>query len=419
MDYQIEAISHSFYNAKKHTNPKNRTKGLMFNLRRGNEYYEYRAQEVYAESIRLVCSNAYRKSQEINELTGKPKQLCSATIKAIPLSDRIPIRPKGERASGSQKLYEIDPDIPWNILKDPANWTLAHNHSARCENSIDENGQCRLMKHSEYCKPGGSSKNSEFRPLQREARQRITALGEANIERAPRDVIKSGLEAIPELVNQDGVLVANAPELRGIRKRNERAALKHIRGQVNLIPGSDIPQRYEKMSIDYPMTFAGNQILQRRDMKYIHIEQNMILFFLEDDLRLINDERCFFDGTFKACAYSKEYYQLVTIAIKMESADSNRSFAYPVVRALLANKQEATYDQFWSNVKKHFERAFPESELNISKIHMDQVSFEFSPGIDSLGSETRVRESIPQGPRLESGNRFLRVQDSLLIIFFT
>ena len=374
MDYEIEAISHSNYNAKKHTNPKNRTKGMMFNLRTGNEYFEYRATEVYAESVRLVCSNAYKKSQEINEETGKPKQLCSATIKAIPKSDRIPIREKGQRASGSQKLFEIDPDITWSILSDPTNWTLAHNHTVRCENSIDENGKCRLMKHSDYCRPGGSSKNSQFRPLQREARQKITALGEANIERPPREVIKSSLETIPELVNEDGVLVANAPELRGIKKRNERAALKHIRGQVNLIPGSEVPQRYESMTIDYPITVAGNQILQRKKIKFIHVEEDMILFFLEEDLRLLNDERCFVDGTFKACAYSKEYYQLVTIAIKMESADSNRSFAYPVVRALLANKREVTYDKLWGNIKKHFERIFPESQLNISKIHMDQVS---------------------------------------------
>ena len=131
------------------------------------------------------------------------------------------------------------------------------------------------------------------------------------------------------------------------------------------------------MTIDYPITVAGNQILQRRDIKFIHIEEEMILFFLEDDLRLLNDERCFVDGTFKACAYSKEYYQLLTVAVKMESQDSNRSFAYPVVRALLANKQEVTYDQFWNNIKKHFERIFPESQLNIAKIHMDQVSLNF------------------------------------------
>lgn len=219
MNYQIEAISHSFYNGKQHTNSKNRTKGMMFNIRKGTEYYEYRTQEVYAGSVRLVCTNAYKKSQEINEQTGKPKQLCSATMKAIPSSERIPITQKGERATGSQKLFEIDPNIPWSILSDPQNWTLAHNHSARCDDSIDENGQCRLMKHSEYCKPGGSSKNSAFRPLQREARRKITTLGEANIDQAPRVIVKTGLETIPELVNQDGVLVANAPELRGIRKK--------------------------------------------------------------------------------------------------------------------------------------------------------------------------------------------------------
>ena len=373
MNFEITAITHSFYNAKRHKNEKNRNRGLIFNLRRENEYFEYRLQEVYAESVRLVCSNAHKKSEQINEKTGKPMQLCSATMKAIPSKNTIPIKEKGQRASGSQKLYEIDPEVPWEVLSNVANWTLVHTHTARCENSIDENGLCRLLKHSDYCRPGGSSKNSAYRPLQRQARQKVTALGESNTDRPPRDVIKSSLETIPELVNEDGVLVANAAELRGIKKRNEKAAIKHIRGQANLIPGSEVPQRYESMTIDYPVTVAGNQILQRRNMKFIHIEENMILFFLDEDLRLLNDNRCFIDGTFKACAYSRDYYQLVTIAVKMESEDGNRSFAYPVVRALLPDKKERTYDKLWDNIKEHFRRVFPESELNIAKAHIDQV----------------------------------------------
>ena len=55
-----------------------------------------------------------------------------------------------------------------------------------------------------------------------------------------------------ELDLKRGHLVANAPELRGIKRKNEKRSLHHIRGKENLIPGTEIAQRYEFMEIDYP-----------------------------------------------------------------------------------------------------------------------------------------------------------------------
>ena len=280
----------------------------------------------------------------------------------------IPIREKGTKKSG-QKLYEIDPDVPWETLSDKTNWRLDHAHRRTCEDSVDENSLCDVTRHPDSCK--NRSRNDPHRHLQRETRRKVSRSGETHIERPVKRIVNEALATIPELVDEQNQLVANAPELRGIKKNNEKRAVTYIRGNANLIPGSDIPERFGTMVVDYPTIVAGNQVIQRKEATFIHIETDMIFFFLDDDLRLIHDGRVFMDGTFRVCAYAKGYYQLMTISIKYESDDKERSFCYPVVRVLVKDQTQATYEALFTNLKKHF-RAIYETELKFDKVHMDQ-----------------------------------------------
>ena len=266
-------------------------------------------------------------------------------------------------------MYEIDPDVSWEVLSDKSNWTLGHDHRRTCEGSVDENELCDVTRHAENCKQ--RVMNDPNRNLQRETRMKVSRSGERHIERTAKRIVDDALATIPEMVDERHQLVANAPELRGIKKSNEKRAVNYIRGQANLLPGSDIPERFGTMTVDYPMTVAGNQVIQRKEAKFIHIERDMIFFYLQDDLRLIHDGRIFVDGTFRVCAYAKGYYQLITIAIKYESPDKEKSFCYPVVRVLVKDQSQETYENLFGHLKRHFQEIF-ETELQFDKVHMDQ-----------------------------------------------
>ena len=275
---------------------------------------------------------------------------------------------KGTKKSG-QKLYEIDPDVSWAVLSDPTNWTLDHSHRRSCEASVDENNLCDVTRHPDNCKQ--RIRNDPNRNLQRETRMKVSRSGETHIERTASRIVNDALATIPEMVDERHQLVANAPELRGIKKNNEKRAVNYIRGQTNLLPGTEIPERFEKMTVDYPMIVAGNQVIQRKEAKFIHVERDMIFFFLDDDLRLIHDARIFVDGTFRVTAYAKGYYQLITIAVKYESPDKAKTFCYPVVRVLVKDQKQETYEAMFGHLKRHF-HAIYETELEFDKVHMDQ-----------------------------------------------
>ena len=312
------------------------------------------------EGLRIKCSSAH--------ITGEDKKpICSAALRATP-NLLIPIVEKGIKKSG-QKLYEIDPDVSWEVLSDPTNWTLEHSHRRTCEDSVDENGHCDVTRHPDNCRQ--RIRNDPHRNLQRETRMKVSRSGETHIERTASRIVNDALSTIPEMVDERHQLVANAPELRGIKKNNEKRAVNYIRGQTNLLPGTQIPERLERMTVDYPMTVAGNQVIQRKEAKFIHIERDMIFFFLDDDLRLIHDARVFVDGTFRVAAYAKGYYQLITIAIKYESPDKEKTFCYPVVRVLVKDQRQETYEALLANLKRHFQAMY-DTELQLDKVHMDQ-----------------------------------------------
>lgn len=112
---------------------------------------------------------------------------------------------------------------------------------------------------------------------------------------------------------------------------------------------------------------------QRQSRHFIYVKKGMIFYFLKEDLAKLNDLRVHGDGTFKSLAYIPGYYQVLTLSVKITSADKSRAMPYPIVDVLMPNRTKASYKEVFEMLKEVHMQHFG-VPLQIKQFACDMVS---------------------------------------------
>ena len=148
---------------------------------------------------------------------------------------------------------------------------------------------------------------------------------------------------------------SNIDSLIGIYKeREDRSILEKFRRARPRDNESRVPPDSRIMKLfNLAAPELGAQINQ-----FLQFENSeMTVFFLESELKLLQNQTWFCDGTFTICKDISEQ-QIYIISVLYQSEDKTRVFSYPVVFGFLKGKSFSIYNNMFKILNEKYSNAF-------------------------------------------------------------
>ena len=304
--------------------------GLIFHVFYNNKYHQFCIHKRQKKTLNLVCCD----------------RSCPATL-VIKCEFLVEI---GIR--NSRRIFDIDPSKDRDFLRNVENWGEAfHECSRHCAR------MCKF-EHKDSCRKSSSRPTWIARDLSTE----IKKLRKTDEAAQPRQLASIVADAaakalLPTPEPADGRYQAQIDE------RSLRSIVYNI-NKNSTVPTttSGIPEQL----INLPLTTDedGNPVFE----KFIHETDDFVAFILASDLRLLNNQAIYSDGTFEACQNLKygtpTAQQMYQFVVKFEY--ENRTFSCILGQFLMKNRQTNIYKKIFHFLINLYSSTFPNDPVQFS-----------------------------------------------------
>ena len=327
-------------------------KGVIFHIYdiQSNKYSEYFIKEVRRGSLYCKCTNSK----------------CETYLNVFP-GPLINIIPNG--ISKRRKLYKIDGTIPHSVLLEKTNYNgvdhyLDKEHTTRCR---DINLRlCSATTHAAPREIRGRISSCEYtvdQSLKREWAKVATGLTEKNPTAPPTSLKRKADDILSSGSNIDNSIWGNF-NLHGLNSVVNLDKIKYVKKKIKIATGltsDSVPDSLKFVNLTYPVS---------ERVQFIYQFERFTILTLPHELRGLNGNRVYLDGTFRWVNGNQTYKQIYIISRKVESDNKVRSV--PVVFALMLSKKEEDYVLFLNKLKEIHNSKFPDDPtLNFKEISTD------------------------------------------------
>ena len=326
--------------------------GLVFHVFINGKYHQFCIHKRTSSTLNLVCCDR-----------SCPARLVIETSFTVQLGYR-----------NGRWIYDIDPSIDRQLLLDVENWGACFHVCGRFCNSRS----CK-MNHKDTCKQSDTRPTWISRDLVTEIKNKRKHDQASKPSKLAAEVAAEGdRQHMPDFQPADGRFQL------GIDERKLRKAVYNI-NQRDTIPMTEngVPEQL----IQYCTTTDqdGQPVFEQ----FIHERPNFIAFILGSDLRQLNNQAWYADGTFEPIlnlkygnANSQQFYQLV---VKYELDD--RVFCCILGQFLMKTRQTTVYIEIFNFLAALYTQTFPNDTVPFTPphIHCDYES----------GFASAVRQTFP------------------------